>query len=60
SSMPTPAHQDCFCNHVHCCGIILNHYRVAFDVSLVTKHLLLSSLRLLSVDLELPIKPPAA
>lgn len=59
SSTDMPAHNDSLCNHVHCCGVILGHYKVTFKVSLVAKHLLLNSSRLLSVDLELPIKPPA-
>jgi hypothetical protein len=60
SSVPTPVHQDCFCNHVHCCGIILSYHKVTFDVSLVDSHSPSKSSLLLSVDLELPIKPPAA
>ena len=59
SQHSNPTHSDCFCNHVHCCGMVIEDYGFSLlpDVS---KNVYSPNSFSESISLDLPIKPPSA
>ncbi len=59
SKSQTPIQHECFCNHVHCCGMVLseNLFHPLHDLSKIPP---IADSFIESVKLDLSIKPPSA